>query len=135
MNEDAPAESIGDRIREIRELRGEKQPEFAAALNAAAKRLGIAARYDNTIVSKMEIARRDVGLADVLVISSLDKKRRGREWLAWGRSPEIVLLDPSKDRGLTPDEEARARTAAERRASTAARKRRKRGGADDAEES
>jgi hypothetical protein len=121
-------ETVGDRVRMIRELRSEKQPEFAIVLNRAASRLGIEARYDNTIVSKMEVGRREVTLEDVIVISSVDKKRRGREWLAWGSAPAIMLLDPSKDRGLSEEEENRALAVAEQleveRTSRSAKKRR-----------
>ncbi len=77
-------ETVGDRVRMIREERGEKQPAFAAALTEAAKRLDLSIVYDNTMVSKMEVGRRDVDLNDVRVIASVDKQQRGREWLAWG---------------------------------------------------
>lgn len=76
--------NVGDRVRMIREARGEKQPEFAAAMNGAAKALGVDERYDNTKVSKMEIGGRAVSLDDVRVIASLDPEKRGLLWLAWG---------------------------------------------------
>lgn len=78
------AETVGDRVRAIREERGEKQPQFAKTLTEAARRLDLSISYDNTMVSKMELGRRDVGIEDVRVIASVDKQNRGREWLAWG---------------------------------------------------
>lgn len=82
--------NVGDRVREIREARGEKQPEFAVALNLAAKRLSIDVRYDNTTVSKMEVGRREVTLLDVAVISSIDPHGRSKEWLGWGEASAAV---------------------------------------------
>lgn len=99
-------EPIGDRVKAIREAWGEKQPAFAQRLTAAAARLGLRLRYDNTMVSKMEVGRREVTLDDVTVIASVDREKRGKEWLAWGESR--ALLDPRKDRGLTAEEEQRA---------------------------
>lgn len=94
--------TIGDRIRKVRERRGEKQPEFAAAMNEAAQVLGIADRYDNTKVSKMEIGSRDVTLQDVQVIASIDPEKRGRRWLAWGDTPQTAAADvPRATHGKT----------------------------------
>lgn len=90
------SDSVGDRVRAIREARGEKQPEFAAALTAAARRLGITETYDNTMVSKMEVGRRDVGLIDAAVIASLDPSERGRSWLAWGDQAEQATVPKHK---------------------------------------
>lgn len=103
------SDTVGDRVRAIREGRGEKQPEFAAAMNGAAKRLGISERYDNTKVSKMELGTRDVSLADVMVIADLDHEKRGRDWLAWGTPPKRPAMpDPQRDRRLSEQEELRA---------------------------
>lgn len=82
--------NVKNRIREIREARGEKQPEFAAVLNNAAKRLSIDMTYNNTTVSKMETGARSVTLEDVMIIASVDPLGRPREWLAWGEASASV---------------------------------------------
>ena len=81
-------ETVGSRVRAIREERGEKQPEFAAALSAAAKRLRMPLAYDNTMVSKMETGMRAVTIEDIAVIASLDPQGRQKSWLAWGEIAE-----------------------------------------------
>lgn len=77
-------------MRGIREARGEKQPEFAAALNAAAVRLGVQARYDGTTVSKIETGMRRVTLEDIELVAAIDPEQRGREWLGWGAAPRAA---------------------------------------------
>jgi transcriptional regulator with XRE-family HTH domain len=87
--------TVGERVRQIREARGEKQPEFATALNAAAVRLGITARYDGTTVSKLETGMRRATLEDIELIAAIDPGDRGRDWLGWGGVPRA---DPSRFR-------------------------------------
>jgi hypothetical protein len=84
------SETVGDRIREIRSQHDEKQPAFAARLTAAARKLGVKANYDNTMVSKMETGRRDVTLDDVAVLASIDKLQRGKLWLGWGENGAVA---------------------------------------------
>jgi transcriptional regulator with XRE-family HTH domain len=99
--------TTGDRMRSIRELRGEKQPEFATELTRAAKRLRLDVTYEGSKVSRLESGRQIFTLEDVTIVASVDPEKRGREWLAWGEDGPI-LLDPRKDRGLTAEEEQRA---------------------------
>ncbi len=108
-------ETVGDRVREIRAARGEKQPKFAQTLTAAAKRLGINETYDNTMVSKMEVGRRDVGLNDAAVIASVDPLERGRTWLAWGEHAEAQTNTPKVGEEV-PDPGLRHRRAHGKRA-------------------
>ena len=82
--------SIGDRVRSIRELRGEKQPEYATALNAAAKRLKLPKNYSVSTISRLETGRQEITLEDVLIIAAVDPEKRGRDWLAWGDSAVSV---------------------------------------------
>lgn len=77
-------EKVGDRVRSIREEFGEKQPEFAARLTAAAKRLGADVRFDNTIVSKVELGRRELSIYEAAVVVAIDPQRRGWDWLVLG---------------------------------------------------
>lgn len=86
-------EPVGDRVRAVREARQEKQPEFAAAMTRAAKRLKLKDRYDNSTVSKMESGMRRVTLEDVAVVASLDPDRRGVLWLAWAAELRAQLAD------------------------------------------
>jgi transcriptional regulator with XRE-family HTH domain len=95
-------QTVGDRVREIREERGEQQPEFAASMTKAAKELGIAETYNNTMVSKMETGGRKVTLEDARVIARLDRKKRGRSWLAWGDATEEQKVPKGTKTGLQP---------------------------------
>lgn len=85
------SESVADRVKAVREALGLKQPEFAARLMVAARQLGVEARYDNTMVSKMELGTRYVGLLDGAVIAAVDPERRGLDWLALGPSGSVLL--------------------------------------------
>lgn len=80
------AESVGDRVRAIREQFDEKQPAFAARLTATAKRLGVPVRFDNTMVSKVELGRRELSIYEAAVLVAVDPQRRGWDWFVLGES-------------------------------------------------
>ena len=82
-------ETVGDRAFLIRQARGTpRKPEtlqqLAAALNGAAEAFGLAVRYTQDTVARMETGRREIGLDDVKVLAAVDPLQRGRLWLAYG---------------------------------------------------
>src|SRR4051812_46961163 len=82
----------GDRVRTVREALGENQPAFARRLSEAAQNLGLIwLRYDNTIVSKLEIGARDLSTDDTVVVAAIDPERRGKLWLAWGEERDSAI--------------------------------------------
>ncbi len=93
-------------MREIRDLRGEEQREFADRLNEAAKKLGLDARYDYDEVSRRETARRKLGPEDYATVAMLDPERRGWTYVAFGYAVKVgkdarVLLGGDASQGRT----------------------------------
>lgn len=81
----------GDRVREVREATGRRQIDFAVLLVAEAQRQGMSwLNYDNSIVSKLENATRQMSLDDVTVIAAIDPERRGKLWLSWGEERDSL---------------------------------------------
>jgi hypothetical protein len=74
--------------------------EFAALLT---ERTG--ATYDSSMISKIENEMRKVSLDDADRIASVDPRRRGREWLAWGDAQATPTLN-GIDRVSHPDPDA-----------------------------
>lgn len=65
---------------------------MAEKLNATAAELGIDARYDSSVVTRIETGqRKQVTLDDVAVYAAVDPKRRGREWMGWGPASAMRL--------------------------------------------
>ena len=88
MSERVDAER-GARMRQIREARAEDQAQFAASLDAAAKSLGLAARYTLFDVSRRETARKKLDPDDFATVAMLDPERRGWTWVAFGKAITI----------------------------------------------
>lgn len=74
----------GDRVRQIRERLGDRQPEFAARLTAVAARLGLSWRsYTNSAISRLETgAGNYLTIDDLAVLLAVDPEHRSVEWLA-----------------------------------------------------
>jgi transcriptional regulator with XRE-family HTH domain len=68
----------GQRIKAVRDARGETQPEFAERLAELTKQ-----RYDASEVSRLETGNRVATWDDIAAIASLDPEQRGRDWLGW----------------------------------------------------
>ncbi len=93
-------------MREIRDLRGEQQQEFADHLNEAAKKLGLAIRYDYDEVSRRETARRRLSPEDYATVAMLDPERRGWTYVAFGYAVKVgkdarLLLGGESGQGRT----------------------------------
>lgn len=71
------------------------------------------ATYHPNAISLLERGGQNWKLEDINNFAAVDPKNRGPAWLAWGDAPTPVLLDPTKDRGLTEEEEERALRASE----------------------
>lgn len=77
-------DSVGERVRAIRDEIGDKQPAFAQRLSAVAQRMGLPVRFDNTMVSKVEIGRRELSIYEAAVVVAVDPQRRGWDWFILG---------------------------------------------------
>jgi transcriptional regulator with XRE-family HTH domain len=99
----------GDRVRQIREALGDKQPAFAARLTAVAARLGLSwVNYDNTAISRLETGRGNyLRVDDLAVIISVDPEKRTVEWLAGIKTPRRQYgAKPYRRRGDDGKEES-----------------------------
>lgn len=79
--------TMGDRLKLVREERGDDQETFVELFNERAKRYGLRVRMDKTKLSRTENGR-EISLGEGVVFMSLDKKRRSLVWLALGREYE-----------------------------------------------
>lgn len=93
-------ETPGDRLKLVREGRGEDQDTFAERFNAAAKRYGLRARMDKTKLSRTENGR-EISLDEAVVFMSLDAERRTLVWLALGRDYETRPVNGDTEGDLT----------------------------------
>lgn len=93
-------DEIRARMRQIREDTGLTQELFVGRLNATADALFGAGvkRYRQDTLSKIE-NRQSPTFVDVAVWSSLDPKRRGKVWLAWGEDADSALAAPPRRQG------------------------------------
>jgi hypothetical protein len=92
----------GQRVRAIREARGEGGAAFAAALQA----LCPDRVYDAAVISKIEGGGRRITFEEADAIARLDPEKHGREWLAWGPTQKVARngeLMPRETRRLPND--------------------------------
>lgn len=123
------AQTPGQRLYLIRLACGDgvRDPEtIAVFIERVRKRTNRS--YTANAISLLERMEQKWKLEDINNFAAVDPLKRSAAWLAWGDSPTPVLLDPTKDRGLSEDEEERALRASEQLAaeqkSRAAKKRR-----------
>ena len=85
----------GQRVKLVRDARGETQPEFAKALEQES-----GTRYDASEVSRLETGNRVATWEDVRAVAALDPLDRGRDWLGWdvgGESGAATTPKPAPD--------------------------------------
>lgn len=119
------AETVGQRLYLIRLACGDgvRDPESLKEFSARVKR-ATKQHFDPMTLSLLERMKQGWTLDNILTLSSVDPKQRGPSWLAFGDTQHTALLDPTKDRGLTEEEERRALESAASKAKRGAGKKR-----------
>lgn len=106
-------ETQADRVKAIRESRGEDQEAFARHFNDAATRYALRVRMDKHKLSRTENGR-EISLDEAVIFMSLDPKKRDLLWLATGRFYERE--EPKRKPGDEGGEEGGAADQRKRRA-------------------
>lgn len=86
-------ESVGARLRAVREATGKKQQDFVPLLDAAAADLYGSGEltYSQSALSRLETGGQTATLEDIAVFARVDPKRRGKLWVAWGETEDAEL--------------------------------------------
>jgi hypothetical protein len=86
---------------------GDTNGPFVRLLSAAAERLRVPAKWDNTKLSKIRNGTQDLSLEDVACLEQVDPEHRGWFWIAFG-SERPSAATPRPHHGHTVREELAA---------------------------
>ncbi len=76
--------AIGERVKEIRESRGESGEAFAASYQKAAKSFGLQIKFDRHKLSRLEGGGRRLTAEEAAIFSAMDPEERPTTWLIFG---------------------------------------------------